>query len=82
MSGDGLSDSDQTEKDTSYSPASETETQAKQAESVPSTIDADVADKVTVAPGTGGPDDPGEVEVDEGDITVPPIGDAAGKDNP
>ena len=75
MSNDGLSERDQTRKDTSYSPASEAETEAKQSEPVPPTIDPDVADKVTVAPGTGGPDDPGEVVVEEGDITLPRVGD-------
>jgi hypothetical protein len=69
-------DSSQTDKDTSYSPASETETEAKQADAVPSTIDPDVAAHVKVAPGTGGPDDPGEVEVNDEDITLPPFGDS------
>ena len=67
-------DSDQIGKDTSYSPASEAETQAKQAEPVPPTIDPDIADRVKVAPGTGGPDDPGEVEMDLTDINLPPYG--------
>lgn len=69
-------DSDQTHKDTSYSPASETETEAKQEDAVPSTIDPDVAERVKVAPGTGGPDDSGEVEVTDEDITLPPFGDS------
>jgi hypothetical protein len=68
-------DSDQTRKDTSYSPASETETQAKQAQPVPPTIDSDAAEHVNVAPGTGGPDDPGDVDIDDTDITLPPYGD-------
>lgn len=68
--------SDQTRKDTSYSPASEAETQAKQSDPVPSTIDPDVADQVKVVPGTGGPDDPGDVVVNEEDINLPPFGDA------
>ncbi|POH64637.1 hypothetical protein C3B61_12170 [Cryobacterium zongtaii] len=74
MSGKDLGDSDQTRKDTSYSPASETETQAKQDESPPAAVDPDVADKVKVAPGTGGPDDFGDVEVNEEDINLPPFG--------
>lgn len=49
------SDADQTEKDRSYSPASERETEVKQEES----------DGAAVRPGTGGPDD-------VGDIPVPP----------
>ncbi|WP_241992500.1 hypothetical protein [Cryobacterium lactosi] len=68
-------DSDQTKKDTSYSPASEAETEAKQDDAVPSTIDADAAERVKVAPGTGGPDDFGDMEVNEEDITLPPFGD-------
>lgn len=47
------SDADQTAKDRSYSPSSERETEAKQTES---TGDA-------VRPGTGGPDDVGDVPV-------------------
>lgn len=69
-------DSDQTKKDTSYSPASETETEAKQEDAVPSTIDAEAVEHVKVAPGTGGPDDVGDVEVNEEDINLPPYGDS------
>ena len=69
-------DNDQTKKDTSYSPASEAETEAKQNDAVPSTIDSDAASHVKVAPGTGGPDDSGDVEVNEEDITLPPFGDS------
>ena len=57
-------DSDQTGKDTSYSPASEAETQSKQRDPVPTTIDPDAAEKVNVTPGTGGPDDEGDIEAD------------------
>ncbi|WP_020076577.1 hypothetical protein [Cryocola sp. 340MFSha3.1] len=49
------SDADQTAKDRLYSPASERETEVKQEES----------DGAAVRPGTGGPDD-------VGDIPVPP----------
>ncbi|WP_285115227.1 hypothetical protein [Leifsonia sp. fls2-241-R2A-40a] len=49
------SDADQTAKDRSYSPSSERETEAKQDEST----------GAAVRPGTGGPDD-------VGDIPVPP----------
>ena len=73
-------DSDQTREDTSYSPASEAETQAKQAQSTPPTIDADAADHVRVAPGAGGPDDPGDVEIDESDINLPPYGETSPPD--
>ncbi|ASD22540.1 hypothetical protein B7495_10950 [Cryobacterium sp. LW097] len=74
MSGTDLGDNDQTRKDTSYSPASETETQAKQTDAAPSTLDPEIADKVNVAPGTGGPDDVGDVAVNEEDINLPPFG--------
>jgi hypothetical protein len=73
-------DSEQTEKDTSYSPASETETEAKQEDGLPPTIDADAAEHVKVAPGTGGPDDVGDVEVNDEDITLPPFGDSEAPD--
>jgi hypothetical protein len=66
----GLSDQELTEKDTSYSPASEAETQAKQDDPVPETVEPGAADRMKVAPGTGGPDDPGDIEVDPGDIQL------------
>lgn len=74
MSDPDIGDTEQTRKDTSYSPASETETQAKQDGTRPEAIDPDVADKVKVSPGTGGPDDVGDVEVNEEDINLPPFG--------
>lgn len=59
------------ERDTSYSPASDTETRERQkdpAES-PATADPDIDDdEVKVLPGTGGPDDSGDVEVNPDDI--------------
>ncbi|MFS0867495.1 hypothetical protein AB3M83_09215 [Microbacterium sp. 179-B 1A2 NHS] len=60
-------------QDTAYSPGSETETQQKQDEHVSATVDDDDVDdsKVQVAPGTGGPDDVGEVDVDPGEINLP-----------
>lgn len=59
-------------KDMSYSPASETETQHKQADPLPETIDDDIAaEDVNVVPGTGGPDDEGDVEVDPADLNMP-----------
>jgi hypothetical protein len=63
MTNTNVGDNEQTRKDTSYSPASETETAAKQDDSQPEAIDAEAAEKVNVAPGTGGPDDVGDVEV-------------------
>lgn len=48
-----------------YSPASESETQAKQdAPANPRDPDVD-PDAVKVLPGTGGPDDPGDVVLEE-----------------
>ena len=59
-------------RDTTYSPGSETETQHKQQEPLPDTVDADIdPDDVQVVPGTGGPDDSGDVDVDPGDLNVP-----------
>jgi hypothetical protein len=75
MTDTNVGDNEQTRKDTSYSPASESETQAKQDDdSRPAAIDPDAADKVNVAPGTGGPDDVGDIEVNEEDINLPPFG--------
>lgn len=59
-------------KDMSYSPASETETAHKQRDGLPDSVDSDIdADDVHVAPGTGGPDDAGDVEVDPDDLNMP-----------
>jgi hypothetical protein len=74
MFSDKTGDNEQTRKDTSYSPASETETQAKQDESAPAAIEPEAEEKVKVAPGTGGPDDVGDVAVNEEDINLPPFG--------
>lgn len=63
---------DQIEHDTAYSPGSELETQHKQGEHVSEEVAGDIdEDQVQVAPGTGGPDDVGEVEVDPKDINLP-----------
>ncbi|TDN92580.1 hypothetical protein [Microbacterium sp. BK668] len=70
--GSGLSESDAVRKDETYSPASETETQAKQADPLPDSLDEDIdPDQVLVTPGTGGPDDVGDVEVDPDDLNLP-----------
>lgn len=55
-----------------YDPASETDTQAKQDTDVAesgATDDID-ADEVKVLPGTGGPDDVGEIEVDPAELNM------------
>jgi len=72
------SDDEQTRKDRSYSPASERETEAKQADSEPTVRDPDIASgAISVAPGTGGPDDSGDVDVDPGELHLPSDPDAA-----
>ncbi|WP_405372890.1 MULTISPECIES: hypothetical protein [unclassified Microbacterium] len=58
-------------QDTAYSPGSETETQQKQDEHVSDEVDDIDESQVQVAPGTGGPDDVGDVEVDPKDINLP-----------
>ena len=66
------SQDDRIDHDTAYSPGSETETQQKQDEHVSGEVAGDIdEDQVQVAPGTGGPDDVGEVEVDPKDINLP-----------
>jgi hypothetical protein len=56
--------------DTNESPASETDTEVKQSESV-SEGGSDVeSDDVSVLPGTGGPDDVGDVEVDPAELNL------------
>lgn len=65
----GIPESDAVRKDMSYSPASERETAQKQHDpDLPDDIDAS---QVQVAPGTGGPDDTGDVEVDPDDLNIP-----------
>lgn len=65
------SEDESIERDTTYSPASDTETRERQedpAES-PATDDPDIDDEaVKLLPGTGGPDDSGDVDVDPADI--------------
>ncbi|MET0303189.1 MAG: hypothetical protein ABW040_03975 [Microbacteriaceae bacterium] len=66
--------SEQTEKDTSYSPASgvEAEQRQKSPDESAATDDAEIDDEaVSVLPGTGGPDDVGEIEPDPGEIHMP-----------
>lgn len=64
-----LSEREQLRKDTSESPGSEQETAAKQQEQrVPADVDANA---VRTLPGTGGPDDAGDIEVDPEEINLP-----------
>lgn len=57
-------------KDTSYSPGSDTETKVLQQETVSTAAAGDDIDQdaVKVLPGTGGPDDGGDIEVDVDEI--------------
>ncbi|WP_448808333.1 hypothetical protein [Agromyces bauzanensis] len=64
-----LTDTEQTRKDVSYSPASEAETAAKQSDPMPDGIDADIdPSRIRAVPGTGGPDDAGDVDVDPEEV--------------
>ena len=68
----GLPEREAVREDMAYSPASETETQQKQRDPLPDTVDADIGpDDVRAVPGTGGPDDAGDVDVDPGDLHLP-----------
>jgi len=67
-----LSESDQVRKDMSYSPSSEDETREKQEDPLPAGIDDDIdTDQIRAVPGTGGPDDTGDIEVDPADLNLP-----------
>ncbi|WP_205649328.1 hypothetical protein [Agromyces sp. LHK192] len=67
-----LSDDEQLRKDVSESPGSETETSAKQADPIPDSLDSEIdADRIRAVPGTGGPDDAGDVDVDPDELNLP-----------
>ncbi len=71
---DGQTEGEQIRHDKQYSPASERETESRQdnPRTSEATNDPDIdTDDVTVLPGTGGPDDPGDVDVDPADIRLP-----------
>jgi hypothetical protein len=64
-----LSDAEQARKDVSSSPGSEDETAAKQRDPLPDSLDDDIdATRIRAVPGTGGPDDAGDVELDPDEI--------------
>ena len=64
-----LSDVEQTRKDVSYSPASKAETEAKQADELPEGVDEEIdASRIRAVPGTGGPDDTGDVDLDPDEV--------------
>lgn len=59
-------------RDTAYAPGSEAETEQKQENPIPDSIDDDIdTDDVRAVPGTGGPDDVGDVDVDPDDLELP-----------
>lgn len=65
-------ESESVAKDRAYSPASEVETEQKQSDPLPETIDSEIdSDDVRAVPGTGGPDDTGDVDVDPDDLNMP-----------
>ena len=67
-----LDDPEQVRKDVSESPGSERETAAKQRDPLPDGLDGDIdASQVRAVPGTGGPDDAGDVEVDPEELNLP-----------
>ena len=62
------------EKDTNESPSSDATTEALQEDqdSSPALADPDIeSDDVTTLPGTGGPDDEGDVDVDPSELNLP-----------
>ena len=60
-------------RDMAYSPASDTDTEAKQDQDSQALQDPDIdADAVKVLPGTGGPDDVGEIVLPESDDAETP----------
>jgi hypothetical protein len=67
-----LNDEQQTSKDMTYSPASGRETEERQQSSDSQAFnDEDIdADQVNLLPGTGGPDDVGDIEVDPSEIDL------------
>ena len=65
-----LNDEELTTKARAYAPGSERETQVKQDDQSTHSPDVDT-DDVELLPGTGGPDDNGQVDVDPGEIHRP-----------
>jgi len=67
-----LGDADLVRKDVSESPGSERETAAKQRDPLPEGVDDEIdASQIRAVPGTGGPDDVGDVDVDPGELNLP-----------
>ena len=69
----GLSSEHDLEKDTSYSPSSERDDDVLENEAVTDSdaVDADMdSSEILVLPGTGGPDDVGDIEVDPSEFNL------------
>jgi hypothetical protein len=69
----GLSSKEALEKDMSYSPSSDSDDDALQDQAVGDSpaVDSDMeSSEITVLPGTGGPDDDGDVEVDPSELNL------------
>jgi hypothetical protein len=70
-SGDDIPGANTNPDDDRTSPGSEAETAAKQADPLPDRVAADVdASEVRAVPGTGGPDDAGDVDVDPDELNL------------
>jgi hypothetical protein len=62
---------DELHKDTNYSPASDTDTDRLQDQESPALQDPEIDETaVTALPGTGGPDDEGDVDVDPDELNL------------
>ncbi|MET0480467.1 MAG: hypothetical protein ABWY23_08590 [Mycetocola sp.] len=70
--GGNLNDTEQTDKDMSYSPSSGRETEELQDSPQSQALDDQDIDpeNVNLLPGTGGPDDVGDIEVDPDEIDL------------
>ena len=66
-----LAEPDAVRKDMRYTPGSDTETREKQDEAATSPDDDVPDDRIRTRPGTGGPDDVGDVEVDPDELNMP-----------
>jgi hypothetical protein len=69
----GLSEKENLEKDMSYSPSSERDDDVLEEEAVTDSdaVDGDMdSSEILVLPGTGGPDDVGDIEVDPSEFNL------------
>lgn len=71
-SGDDIPGANTNPDDDRTSPGSENETAAKQSDPLPERVADDVDEtEVRAVPGTGGPDDAGDVDVDPDELNLP-----------